>query len=269
MVYCRETSCGAPEGNQIMQEDMSTRDRVLYAGAMLFFERGYTKTTIVDIAERAGVNRGSVVFAVKNKEHLLYLLVAFVLESVFSSSRAFAGDALGSQPAGAPDPSGTGESSAYPGQQPSGPDDPLLSYAAETALQLYMAESREQVRELAVTTYNLPSTSELVYRMTAKRVQQLFGAYNPTWSEKDFYEREIACGSIMRGYMARPCDQYFTMERKMRVFLETTLEIYHVPEEKLAQAVAFLQSLDLEAAADRGMKRMLDALNTQSIPGNR
>lgn len=286
-----------------MQEDMSTRDKVLYAGAMLFFERGYTKTTIVDIAERAGVNRGSVVFAVKSKEHLLYLLVAFVLESVFSSSRAFAGDALCSQSVDAHDSrlagyaggaGGTGGTggvhlagdagdalgqkpagvedqrpSGATDRQPSGTDDPLLSYAAETALQLYMAESREQVRELAVTTYNLPSTSELVYRMTAKRVQELFGAYNPTWSEKDFYEREIACGSIMRGYMARPCDQYFTMERKMRVFLETTLEIYHVPEEKLAQAAAFLQGLDLEAAAGGAMERMLDALNMQSIPGIR
>lgn len=87
-----------------MQEDMSTRDKTLYAGATLFFEKGYEKTTIVDIADRAGVNRGSVLFAIKNKENLLYILVSFVLESVFSSSHLLVGKT----------------------------DDPVLSYAAKT-----------------------------------------------------------------------------------------------------------------------------------------
>lgn len=228
-----------PRGGLPAQEDMSTRDKILYAAAMLFFEKGYEKTTIVDIAGRAGVNRGSVVFAVKNKENLLYILVSFVLESVFSSSHLLMGG---------------------------GTDDPVLRYAAETALQLYMAESREQVRELAITTYTLPTTSELVYRKTASRLQELFGAYNPGWAEKDFYEREIASGSIMRGYMARPCDLYFTMERKMRVFLETTLAIYNVPKEKAGEAAAFLSGMDCEAIASRAMEQMLDILKAQNYP---
>ena len=221
-----------------MQEDMSTRDKTLYAGATLFFEKGYEKTTIVDIADRAGVNRGSVVFAIKNKENLLYTLVSFVLESVFYSSHLLVGKT----------------------------DDPVLRYAAEAALQLYMAESRDEVRELAVMTYTLPTTSELVYHKTAKRIMELFGAYNPDWAEKDFYEREIATGSIMRGYMAKPCDLYFTMERKMRLFLETTLLLYNVPEEKADEAEAFLSGFDFKAIADRAMDRMLDVLKAQNYP---
>lgn len=221
-----------------MQEDMSTRDKSLYAGATLFFEKGYEKTTIVDIADRAGVNRGSVVFAIKNKENLLYTLVSFVLESVFSSGHLLVGET----------------------------DDPVLCYAAEAALQLYMAESRDEVRELAVTTYTLPTTSELVYHKTAKRLMELFGAYNPGWVEKDFYEREIASGSIMRGYMAKPCDLYFTMERKMRLFLETTLPLYNVPEEKADEAEVFLSGFDFKTIADRAMDRMLDILKAQNYP---
>ena len=221
-----------------MQEDMSTRDKTLYAGATLFFEKGYEKTTIVDIADRAGVNRGSVVFAIKNKENLLYTLVSLVLESVFYSSHLLVGET----------------------------DDPVLRYAAEAALQLYMAESRDEVRELAVMTYTLPTTSELVYHKTAKRIMELFGAYNPNWAEKDFYEREIASGSIMRGYMAKPCDLYFTMERKMRLFLETTLLLYNVPEEKADEAEAFLSGFDFKTIADRAMDRMLDVLKAQNYP---
>lgn len=41
-----------------------------------------------------------------------------------------------------------------------GPDaDPLLLYAAETAMQMHLAELSEPLRELYVTAYTLPSTS--------------------------------------------------------------------------------------------------------------
>lgn len=220
------------------QEALTTRDKVLYAAATLFFEIGYEKTTVKEIATRAGVNRGSVFFAIKSKEHLLYTLVSFVLDSLFAPDQPFGVET----------------------------DDPVLCYAVEMALQLYMAESREQVRELAVVTYALPTTSELVYRKTAKRLAELFGAYDPGWEEKDFFEHAIASGSIMRGYMARPCDLYFTMERKMQVFLETTLTIYRVPQEKIDEAIAFLAGLDLPSLAERAMANMLDVLNTHNYP---
>ena len=220
------------------REGMSTRDKVLYAAATLFWEKGYEKTAIVDIAARAGVNRGSVLFAIKSKENLLRTLVSYVLESTFSSSASLVRE--------------TG--------------DPVLSYAVESALQLYMAESREEVRELAAVAYTLPSTSELIFRKTAKRLMELFKPCNPDWEERDFYEREIASGSIMRGYMAKPCDLYFTMERKMRVFLETTLAIYHVPEEKAGEAMRFLAGFDFEDIAERAIEEMLNVLKTKHFP---
>lgn len=218
------------------QESVSTRDKVLYAAASLFWEKGYEKAAMVEIAERAGVNRGSVFFAVKNKENLLRILVSYVLESMFSSSYLIVGKT----------------------------DDPVLSYTVETALQLYMTESREEVRELAAVAYTLPTTSDLIYRKTAKRLFELLGAYNPEWEERDFYEHEIASGSIMRGYMAKPCDLYFTMERKMRLFLETTLVIYNVPKEKTEEAIRFLSGLDFKDIAERAIQDMLDFLKVKN-----
>ena len=42
------------KNNLSAQEDFSTRDKVLYTAAMLFFERGYEKTTVKEIARLAG-----------------------------------------------------------------------------------------------------------------------------------------------------------------------------------------------------------------------
>lgn len=220
------------------QDKMRTRDKVLYAAASLFWEKGYEKTAMVEIADRAGVNRGSVFFAVKNKENLLHILVSYVLESMFSSSHLIVGKT----------------------------DDPVLSYTVETALQLYMAESREEVRELAAVAYTLPTTSDLIYRQTAKRLFELFKPFNPEWEERDFYEHEIASGSIMRGYMAKPCDLYFTMERKTRLFLETTLTIYNIPKEKTEEAIRFLSGFHFEDVAERAIQHMLDVLKVKKSP---
>lgn len=219
------------------QEGMSTRNKVLYAAASLFWEKGYKKSAMRAVAARAGVNRGSVFFAVKNKENLLRILVSFVLESMFSSNCLTAVET----------------------------DDPVFIYAAETALQLYMAESREEVRELAVAAHTLPAASELIYRMTAKRLAGLLGAYNPGWGERDFYEHGIASSSIMRGYMAKPCSPDFTMERKMWLFLETTLPVYSVPGEKTGEAVRFLSGLDFGDIAERAIQNLLDVLKTRSL----
>ena len=163
--------------------------------------------------------------------------MSYVLESMFSSSHLIVGEV----------------------------DDPVLNYTVETALQLYMAESREEVREMAAVAYTLPTTSDLIYRKTAKRLSELFGAYNPDWEERDFFEREIASGSIMRGYMARPCDMYFTMERKMRLFLEITLMIYNVPKEKTEEAVKFLSANDFKDIAEDAIRKMLDVLKVRKI----
>ena len=212
---------------------MSTKDKVLHSAAVMFLERGYEKTSIREIADHAGVNRGSVLFAIKSKEHLLCMLVAYVLESQFETSKKLM----------------AGKTA-----------DPVLYYAVETALQLYMAESSEAVRELYAVAYSLPSTSELIYRMVTEKLELIFKAYNPGWKAQDFYEREIATGSIIRGYMAKPCAHSFTIERKLRAFLETSLTIYHVPQEKTEEAFRFVCSLDFETIAKKAVEDMVSYL---------
>ena len=80
--------------------------------------------------------------------------------------------------------------------QHSGEQDPVLLYAVETALQLHIAELTEPLRELYVTGYSLPTTSAYIYHSTAKRLQVIFGPYLPEAQPKDFYEMEIASGSM-------------------------------------------------------------------------
>ena len=53
----------------------------------------------------------------------------------------------------------------------------------------------------------------------------------------------------MRGFMGRPCDLYFTMERKLRRFLGCSMRLYRVPEEKQEQVIAQVLQMDLRTQA--------------------
>lgn len=212
------------------------RSQVLSASAKLYLEKGFSHTTVKDISAESGVTVALVMKVMKSKEDILAELVNFVLESQFSATREFL----------------------------NGVDyDPILFYAAETTLQLYMAESGEGVRDLYATAYSLLKTTAIIQNTITGKLVELFGALHPDWSREDFYLREIASGGVMRDFMAHPCGGWLTMERKVRAFLESTFLLYCVPEEKIQQAVEFVSQFDYPALARKTIQSMLDQLDRE------
>ena len=105
------------------------------------------------------------------------------------------------------------------------------------------------LRELYMTAYSLQSTSEYIYQNISKKLEMFFAPYLPGAQASDFYELEIASAGVMRGFMGRPCDLYFTIERKLRRFLSCCMRLYCVPEEKQEQVIARVLQMDLRTQA--------------------
>ena len=80
---------------------------------------------------------------------------------------------------------------------------------------------------------------------TAKELFGIFGPYQPELTLQDFYDMDIGSAGIMCGFMAHPCDEELTLEKKLRLFLMMSLRAYHVPEAEIAQAVAFIEGLNM------------------------
>lgn len=213
------------------------RARVLHAATELFLAQGYTDTSLREIAAAADMNIGSLMHLFNSKEKLLAELVEHVLEGQFQAADKLV----------------TGHA-----------DDKLLIWAAETTLQLYLAESSEHIRDLYITAYSLPSTSEIIQRTIAKKMMHHFAELHPDFDEKDFYEIEIASSGIIRGFMSVPCDIYFTMERKVSRFLEVVFLVYRAPDEKIAEALEFVKRFDFEAAAREAVQTMATQLKDPS-----
>ena len=208
---------------------------VMHTAARLFLEQGYTATTVREIAEKSGININAMIRAFGSKENILCQLVEYVLEGQFAATEQFLKGVT---------------------------DDPVLFYAAETTLQLYMAESSEQIRDLYSAAYSMPESSALIMRSITGKLEQLFKAYQPNLEAKDFYEFEIATGGVMRGFMTVPCDLYFTMERKVRRFIECVFRIFQVPEEKTEEAIAFVSRFDYPTLARQTIDSMLVRLDS-------
>lgn len=214
------------------------RRKILSAAAKLFLLQGYSSTSVKEISAESGVSSNAIFYEMKNKEEILAELVSYVLEGQFAATARF-----------------------LQGKT----EDKILFYAAETTLQLHMAESSEHIRELYGAAYSMPKSSDIIQRTITAKLEEIFKAHLPELETKDFYELEIASGGIMRGFMTVPCDMYFTMERKVRRFLETTFLVYRVPDEKINEAIEFVSQFDFAAMAQLTINSMLKNLEEKAV----
>lgn len=203
---------------------------ILCAAAKLFVENGYTATTLRQIAKAAGINIGSLMYTYESKEGILVDLVEYVLKGQFSAAEKLLHGKT---------------------------EDSVLFWAVETTLQLYMAESRGSIREIYLAVYSHQKSADVIYREIAGKLQACFQVYYPQYEAKDFYELEIASGGIIRSYMSVPCDLYFTMNRKVRRYLEISFLLYNIPAEKTREAIGFVSQFDFAAISRQVIESLL------------
>ena len=170
---------------------MPSKKRILTVCVRLFLEQGYKKTTVSEIVHKAEVSNSSFQNIFRAKDGVLTELVAFMFENQFSMARSTAGRQL----------------------------PPVCVYAVETAIQMTLTELNENLREIYLEAYTQKEASEYILRETAKGLFGIFGPYQPELTLQDFYDMDTGSAGIMRGFMAHPCDEELTLEKKLRLFL--------------------------------------------------
>lgn len=209
-----------------------TKKRILQVCVKLFLEQGYRKTTMAEIIEQAGVSSSSFQNIFRAKDGVLTELVQFMFENQFAMARSAASVKL----------------------------PPVYVYAVETAIQMTLTELNENLREIYLEAYTQREACEYIQKETAKELYRIFGTYQPELTERDFYKMEIGSSGIMRGYMACPCDEEFTLEEKLRLFFLMSLRAYHVPEEEIHQVIGFVEGLDIRKVSEQVMQKLFQAL---------
>ena len=216
----------------ITSASLPAKKRILTVCVRLFLEKGYKRSTLAEIIKKADVSYSTFQNIFRAKDGVLTELVEFMFSNQFAMAREEAGAKL----------------------------PPVYVYAVETAIQLTLTELNENLREIYIEAYTEKEASEYILRETAKELHGIFGSYLPDATERDFYNMEIGSASIMRGYMAHPCDEELTLEKKLRLFLTMSLRAYNVPKEEVEQVIRFVEGLDIRAIAEQVMQKLFKAL---------
>lgn len=215
----------------LRKQSQETKNRILQVCVKLFLEQGYKKTTMAEIIKHSGASSSSFQNIFRAKDGVLTELVQFMFSFQFGAARSAA--------------------AALP---------PVCVYAAETALQLTLTELNENLREIYIEAYTQKEALEYIQRETARELYGIFGPYLPELNQADFFMLEVGSAGLMRAYMARPCDEELTLEKKLQSFLSLSLRGYNVPREQVEQALAFVAGLDIRAIADRVMQELFRTL---------
>ena len=218
-------------------ESRELHRKILTAATAQFIQKGFERTTFSDIAKLSGVQKSKILYEFSSKEEILGHLVTRFLDGVTAASDAASKRLT---------------------------DDTVLIFIANEVLQLYMAEMNEDMRNLYLAGYSMPKTSEEVLK---RRTNIMFEAFSETFKSfelKDFYETEIASMGIMRAYMTVPCDMYFTIEAKAKRLVTMLLRIYKAEDEKITEALEFIEKIDFEAVAKKAVESVFNELEIKT-----
>lgn len=209
-----------------------TEKRILQVCIRLFLEKGYKDASTTQIQNDAKVSCSSFQNIFKNKEGVLLELVKYMFKNQFGIARNALGEELS----------------------------PVYVYGVETAIQLTLTELNENLRDIYIEAYTRESTLDYIQKETAKELKKIFGAYQPELTEQDFYALEFGTAGLMRGYMANPCTEDFTLEQKLNTFLTLALRCYKVPEDEIEKVLSYIAGLDIRNLAQSVMEELFEKL---------
>lgn len=214
-----------------------TRKKILYQAAKSFLEVGYKNTRLTDLASKANINMGSLINCYRHKEDILLDLVEYVLGGQFAVSAEMIDAEC---------------------------DEPAFLYMVDTALELHIAESSENIQDLYVSVYTIAQTASRIHELMTPRIEQCFARYNPRLRTRDFYQMEIGSAALMRGYISAPCDEAMTVHEKVQRFHEATLRMYRVPPGTIRQLMQKIAGYDFAAIAEQTVQQMQERLRVPS-----
>lgn len=214
---------------------LDAKNRILSASVKMFIEKGYGASRMLDIIKDADVSAGTFQNIFHTKDGVLQTLAEFMFDNQFAIAKKVIKNSKS----------------------------PVYFYATETAIQLAITELDENLREIYVEAYSNQKIAEYIYQRTSSELRDIFGDYLPNATEGDFYELDIGTCGLMRAYMSRPCDKYFTLQRKTDCFLGIALSAYNVPEEEKEEIINYIRSTDILPAANAVIQELFKQLSVR------
>lgn len=205
-----------------VKKENPTRILIIKTATEMFFERGFSQTTVAALAKEAGISTGNITFHFPTKEHILDELVQMMCEFQWQAMEEATDE---------------GKSS-------------LLAYCLELTTMAAVSEESEPMRDFFLSAYSHPMTLDNIRKNDVEKLKQIFGEYCGGWSEKQFIEAECVVSGIEYATLMTT-ELSPELPTRIEGALNSIMLLFGVPEELRRLKVQKVLALDYRAIGRR------------------
>ncbi len=198
------------------QHKNEIKRKVLRISRDLFMKRGYTKTTIKDITQTAGITTGSLYHFFNGKQDILLHLT----KEVFDSAAIFA-DLMAKKEAA-----------------------PGLRFALEIGIQLYLVQKYDTIAELYLAAHESADIARVIVESALIRNQGLFQSYCPEFTSEQFYAAALAVKGIFHSYAQESVYNKQNISTTLLFSaIEMMLALFQIPGDEIKKTIQTAHAL--------------------------
>lgn len=191
---------------------------IVKAASELFFEKGFSKTTLAELCKKIDIGTGNLTFYFPTKEHILSVLVQMMIDFQWKEMEAQTDE---------------GKSS-------------LLAYCLELTTLVALSEEIPQMQDFLFAAYSHPTTLDLIRTNDTEKIKQIFAEYTEGWDNEKFIETETLISGIEYATLMHT-EHTASIERRIEGALNTIMMLFGVPEELRRTKIKKVLAMDYRA----------------------
>lgn len=218
-----------------------TRYRILLVALRMFWEKGYSNTSISMIAKelRGTASKGTVTFHFHTKEEILAVLIKELCE--------FQWELMEQQVA-------EGQSA-------------LVAYLLELATMASVADENAVEKDLYVSAYTNSLSLEIIRKNDTQKAKWVFGEYCPGWTENDYIKAENIVSGIEYAMFMLENTETLTLDERIISSLDTIMKTYGLSEEIRKKKIQIVLDMDYRKLGRRILKEFIKYVSDASEKG--
>lgn len=196
-------------------------DIVRYATSQ-FLERGYSPSSLKQIAQDLDMGTGHLTYYFPTKEHLLAVLTDLLCQFQWELMKREADDGLSS----------------------------VMAICLELSTMAAVCEADEAAKDFFLSTYASPMCLDIIRRNDTARAKTVFREYCPDWTDDRFAAAEVLVSGLEYATLMTSGDP-LPLPTRISGALDNILRIYNVPEETRKTKISRVLAMDYRAIGQR------------------
>lgn len=209
-----------------------TRAIIVKSASDLFFEKGFSRTTSLEVCRLADISTGNLTFYFPTKEHILAVIVKMMIDFQWDVMEEATDD---------------GKSS-------------LLAYCLELTTLAAIADESAEMRDFFIAAYTHPMTIDLIRENDLEKVRKVFGEFTHNWSVERFIEAEAIISGIEFATIMKT-EHSASVEFRIAGALNAIMLLFGVPEEIRRMKITKVLTMDYRAIGRNVLDRFREYVN--------